>query len=106
MRYKNPASMKRVSFAVFLTGIVGGNAWAVDPPCDKYPTAKQARCTEIWAALNKEDGPSIAQFGLDQLKRREEGKITAEQHLAENMQFIKRSTEKRLDRLRERMARE
>ena len=79
---------------------------AADPPCDQYPATKQSRCTEIWKALNKEDGPTIAQFGLDQQKRREEGKITAQQHLAENMTFIKQSTEKRLERLKERMATE
>ena len=49
---------------------------------------------------------AIAQFGLDQLKRREEGKINAEQHLGENMAFIKQSTEKRLERLRSRMEKE
>jgi hypothetical protein len=56
--------------------------------------------------LNQEDGPLIAQFGLDQLKRREEGKINAEQHLGENMSFIKKSTENRLERLRVRMEKE
>ena len=60
----------------------------------------------IWKSLNQEDGPAIAQFGLDQLKRREEGKINAEQHLGENMAFIKQSTEKRLARLHARMAKE
>ncbi len=79
---------------------------AADPPCDKYPSAKQPRCTEVWKELNKEDGPVIAQFGLDQQKRREEGKIDARQHLAENMTFIKQSTEKRIERLKERMAKE
>jgi hypothetical protein len=79
---------------------------AASPPCDKYPVAKQDRCTEIWKELNKEDGPTIAQFGLDQQKRRDEGKITAQQHLAENMTFIKQSTEKRIERLKERMAKE
>ena len=82
------------------------HAEATDPPCDKYPVAKQATCAAIWKSLNQEDGPSIAQFGLDQLKRREEGKINAEQHLGENMAFIKQSTEKRLARLKERMAKE
>lgn len=77
-----------------------------DPPCDKYPPAKQPRCAETWKELNKEDGPLISQFGLDQQKRREEGKINAQQHLAENMAFIKQSTEKRLERLKERMANE
>jgi hypothetical protein len=79
---------------------------AADPPCDKYPSAKLPRCIEIWKSLNKEDGPTIAQFGLDQQKRREEGKINAQQHLAENMTFIQQSTEKRIERLKERMARE
>jgi len=81
-------------------------ASAADPPCDKYPPTKQSRCTEIWNELNKEDGPLIAQFGLDQQKRRDEGKINAQQHLAENMIFIKQSTEKRIERLKERMAKE
>jgi hypothetical protein len=81
-------------------------SWAADPPCDKYPPAKQSRCAEIWKELNKEDGPIIAQFGLDQQKRRDEGKINAQQHLAENMIFIKQSTEKRIERLKERMASE
>jgi hypothetical protein len=61
---------------------------------------------EIWKDLYREDGPVIAQFGLDQLKRREQGQITAEQHLAQNMDFIKQSTEKRLARLNQRMAKE
>ena len=81
-------------------------AKAVDPPCDKYPPVKQQRCAEIWKELNKEDGPLIAQFGLKQQKRRDEGKINAQQHLAENMTFIKQSTEKRLASLIERMAKE
>lgn len=84
--------------------VTTSTSWSADPPCDKYPSAKQARCAEIWKELNKEDGPIIAQFGLDQQKRREEGKINAQQHLAENMTFIKQSTEKRIERLKERMA--
>jgi len=83
-----------------------GTAWAADPPCDKYPAAKQTKCAAVWKALNEEDAPSISQFGLAQLKRREEGKINAEQHLAENMTFIKQSTDKRLERLRARMEKE
>ena len=79
---------------------------AADPPCDTYPPAKQERCTEVWKELNKEDGLLIAQFGLDQQRRRDEGKINAQQHLAENMTFIKQSTEKRLERLKARMAKE
>ena len=81
-------------------------ASAADPPCDKYPPAKQSRCAEIWKELIKEDGPIIAQFGLHQQKRRDEGTINAQQHLAENMTFIKQSTDKRIERLKERMAKE
>ncbi len=106
MRIRTYTSIKRLTITVMCAGIVAGWASAADPPCDAYPAAKQARCAEIWKALNKEDGPAIAQFGLDQLKRREEGRITAEQHLAQNMAFIKQSTDKRLARLKERMAAE
>jgi hypothetical protein len=95
-----------VGLGVVSLGLLVAQAWAVDPPCDVYPPAKQARCMEIWKDLYKEDGPVIAQFGLDQLKRREQGQITAEQHLAQNMDFIKQSTEKRLTRLNQRMAKE
>ncbi len=86
--------------------VISSHAMAADPPCDKYPTAKQTRCAEIWKELNREDGPTIAQFGLDQQKRRDEGKINAQEHLSENMAFIKQSTEKRLARLKTRMAKE
>ena len=92
--------------ALIILGATWAPAWAADPPCDKYPVAKQTTCAAIWKSLNDEDGPLIAQFGLDQLKRREAGKINAEQHLGENMAFIKQSTEKRLARLKERMAKE
>lgn len=98
--------MKRLAIILVLGGLSVEPVWAVDPPCDVYPSAKQARCIEIWQDLYREDGPVIAQFGLDQLKRREEGQITAEQHLAQNMDFIKQSTQKRLARLNERMAKE
>lgn len=95
-----------LALVLILLGASRDPAWAADPPCDKYPVAKQTKCAAIWKALNQEDGPSIAQFGLAQLKRREEGKINAEQHLAENMTFIKQSTEKRLERLHARMEKE
>jgi hypothetical protein len=95
-----------LALAFVLLGTSWSTAGAADPPCDKYPVAKQTTCAAIWKSLNQEDGPVIAQFGLDQLKRREEGKINAEQHLGENMAFIKQSTEKRLARLKERMAKE
>ena len=97
------------NLSIIMLGLVFtslSHAKAVDPPCDKYPSEKQARCVEIWKDLNKVDGPIIAQFGLDQVKRREAGKINAQQHLSENMAFIKQSTEKRLARLNERMAKE
>ena len=94
------------ALAFILLGASWSSAWAADPPCDKYPVAKQTTCAAIWKALNQDDGPSIAQFGLDQQKRREEGKMNMEQHLGENMAFIKQSTEKRLARLKERMAKE
>lgn len=95
-----------LSALIISLAITTSSAFAADPPCDKYPSAKQSRCAEIWKELNREDGPIIAQFGLDQQKRRDEGKINAQQHLAENMSFIKQSTEKRVERLRERMAKE
>jgi hypothetical protein len=97
-------SLSAILFALAI--VAASHAKAADPPCDKYPVAKQTTCAAIWKSLNQEDGPSIAQFGLDQLKRREEGKINAEQHLAENMAFIKQSTDKRLERLRARMEKE
>ena len=98
--------MHRLTIVVTLVGMSAAAAGAVETPCDAYPSHKQTRCMEIWKDLYREDGPVIAQFGLDQLKRREQGQITAEQHLAENMSFIKRSTEKRLARLNERMSKE
>jgi hypothetical protein len=98
--------MKRLAVIMTLVGLTPAIAAAIDPPCDVFPPAKQARCVEIWKDLYQEDGPIIAQFGINQLKRREQGQITAEQHLAENMDFIKQSTEKRLARLNERMAKE
>lgn len=99
-------TMTALALALILLGTSWSTAWATDPPCDKYPVLMQTKCVAIWKSLNQEDGPVIAQFGLDQLKRREEGKINAEQHLGENMAFIKQSTEKRLARLKERMAKE
>jgi len=48
----------------------------------------------------------MAQFGVDQVKRRQEGTITQEQHLQENTAFIKQSAEKRLRLLSERMGKE
>jgi hypothetical protein len=98
--------MKGLTALGVLLALGGTAALAADPPCDRYPSAKQTRCTEVWKELNNEDGPSISAFGLAQQKRRDEGKINAEQHLSENMAFIKQSTEKRLARLHARMAKE
>lgn len=98
--------MTVLALAFILLGASWSTAWAADPPCDKYPIVIQTKCEAIWKSLYQEDGPVIAQFGLDQQKRREEGKINAQQHLAENMTFIKQSTEKRLERLRVRMEKE
>jgi hypothetical protein len=108
LRYVEPLSDARTLLADFfsLLGASWSTAWAADPPCDKYPIVIQTKCAAIWKSLNQEDGPTISQFGLDQLKRREEGKINAEQHLGENMAFIKQSTEKRLQRLKQRMEKE
>lgn len=92
-----------VSTLIISLAIPPSGSSAADPPCDKYPSAKQSRCAEIWKELNKEDGPLIAQFGLNQQKRRDEGKINAQRHLAENMSFIKQSTDKRIERLKQRM---
>lgn len=79
-------------------------AAAAEPPCDKYPISKQARCETVWKQLNQESVADISQFGLAQLKRRQEGTLSQEQHLKENMEFIKQSTDKRLKALAERMA--
>ena len=98
--------MTVLALVFILLGTSLSTAWAADPPCDKYPIVIQTKCEAIWKSLYQEDGPVIAQFGLDQQKRREEGKINAKQHLGENMAFIKQSTEKRLARLKERMAKE
>lgn len=82
------------------------SAVAGDPPCDRYPEEKQAVCRTIWKQLNDQAVGEMARFGLEQQRRRDAGQITAEQHLAENMAFIKQATQNRLKRLEERMARE
>jgi hypothetical protein len=82
------------------------SAVAGDPPCDRYPEDKQAVCRTIWKQLNDQAVGEMSRFGLEQQRRRDAGQITAEQHLAENMAFIKQATQNRLKRLEERMARE
>jgi len=74
-----------------------------DQPCQHYPESQQKRCAALWKEINAETGPEVAKFGLEQLKRREEGKITAEEHLQQNMAFIKQHAEKRMKLLKERM---
>lgn len=76
---------------------------AGEPPCDKYPEAKQEQCRTIWKQLNDQAIADIAQFGLAQQRKREAGQLTPEQHLAENIAYIKQSTDLRLKRLDERM---
>ncbi len=99
--------MSVVLFRFFTVLCFSFPGWAyADPPCDRYPADKQLRCAAIWKDLNSEDAKAVGQFGLAQQKRRDDGKINAEQHLAENMAYIKQSTEKRLERLQERMAKE
>lgn len=82
------------------------NTAPAGPPCDTYPETKQPRCEKLWQAINAEAESEMAQFGWSQQKRRQEGQITQEQHLRENMAFIRRSAEKRLKLLADRMGKE
>jgi hypothetical protein len=77
-----------------------------EPPCDRYPAGQQQKCVRLWKQINKEAEAEMAQFGLKQLQRRQEGQITQEQHVQENMAFIQQSAERRLKLLAERMARD
>jgi hypothetical protein len=95
-----------VSLSIALIIFGASDAVWADQPCDRYPVQKQKRCETLWKQINDEAITEMAQFGTDQLRRREEGKITAEQHLKENMAFIKQSGEKRLKLLGERMDKE
>jgi hypothetical protein len=88
--------------ALFLTS----ESALAEPPCDRYPKNEQRRCAAIWKQINAEAAPEVARFGMDQLKRRQAGEMTAEQHLQENTAFIKQSAEKRLKLLGERMGKE
>ena len=91
---------------LMLEGLLPATSLGADPPCDRYPSTKQGRCQAIWKELNDQAITEVAQFGLAQQRRREAGQLTPEQHLAENMAFIKESTNRRLKRLGERMAAE
>lgn len=77
-----------------------------EKPCEDYSPTKQKRCETLWKQINAEAATELAQFGLSQLKRRQAGEISQEQHLRENMAFIKQSAEKRLKLLSERMGKE
>jgi hypothetical protein len=79
------------------------SVWA-EQPCDRYPASDQMRCERVWKEINNEAVGEMADFGMRQLKRREEGKITQEQHLQQNFDFIKQSAQKRLKVLSERMS--
>jgi len=92
--------------ALFLFLISPDRCARAEQPCDRYPAPQQKRCEALWKQINAETGPEVAKFGLDQLKRREEGKITAEQHLQENTAFIKQHAVKRMKLLEERMAKQ
>jgi len=89
---------------VLLSLVRPSSAVPAEPPCDTYPPPRQPRCEQLWKQLNQEAVSEISQFGLAQLKRRQEGTLSQEQHLKENMEFIKQSTDKRLKALSERMA--
>lgn len=96
----------RYSMVCFLLTLpvleMSGLAWA-EQPCDRYPASKQGRCEWLWSEINAESVAEMAQFGMDQLKRRQEGKISQER---ENSTFIKQSAEKRLRLLVEQMGKE
>jgi hypothetical protein len=96
----------QILLPLIATALLSSPVWPAqaEPPCDRYQQAQQARCLQLWKQLNREAAAEVAQFGLDQLKRRQAGTITQEQHLKENMEFIKRSTDKRLKLLSEQMA--
>lgn len=96
--------MRRVLFTIGVTIMVlPPLAVRADKPCDDYPAGQRSRCEQHWKQINKDAEAEMAAFGLRQLERRQNGTITAEQHLSENFAFIKASGEKRLKLLRERM---
>jgi hypothetical protein len=100
--------MTRLGFAASALSVflITSQVALADPPCDRYPSIRQKRCKTIWKQINAETESEVAKFGMDQLKRRQEGRITAEQHLQENTAFIKQSAERRLKLLHERMTKE
>ena len=69
--------MTVLALAFILLGASWSTAWAADPPCDKYAVAETDQMRGDLEGAEPGRRPPIAQFGLDQLKRREEGKINA-----------------------------
>lgn len=99
--------MKRWAVLLCLLGAVAiPSPTSAEKPCDDYPQHQQKRCETLWKQINADAEAEMAQFGRSQLKRREEGKISREQHVQENMAFIKRSADKRLRLLSELMGKE
>ena len=97
--------MKRWALLPFVLGTLGmPSLTSAEKPCDDYLPSKQTRCETLWKQINADAASEMARFGLDQLKRRQEGKISREQHVQENMAFIKQSADKRLRLLSELMS--
>ena len=99
--------MKRWALLPFVLGTLGmPSLTSAEKPCDDYLPSKQTRCETLWKQINADAASEMAQFGRTQLKRREEGTISKEQHLRENMAFIKQSADKRLRLLSKLMSKE
>ncbi|MGH7235333.1 MAG: hypothetical protein ACREIO_03030 [Nitrospiraceae bacterium] len=99
--------MKRWALLAFVLGTLAAPSPAsAEKPCDDYPESKRKRCETLWKRINADAASEMAQFGRTQLRRRQEGTISQEQHLRENMAFIKHSAEKRLELLSEQMGKE
>lgn len=99
--------MKRWAILLFVLGTLGTpSPTSAEKPCDDYPQSKRNRCEAHWKRINADAASEMAQFGRTQLKRRQEGTISKEQHLRENMAFITHSAEKRLELLSEQMGTE
>ena len=99
--------MKRWAILLCVLGILAApSPTSAEKPCDDYPESKRKRCETLWKRINADAASETAQFGRTQLRRRQEGTISQEQHLRENMAFIKHSAEKRLELLSEQIGKE
>src|SRR5687768_13295565 len=99
--------MKRWAISMLVLGTLGTpSPTSAEKPCDDYPQSKRNRCETLWQRINADAASEMAQFGRTQLKRRQEGTISQEQHLRENMAFIKQSAEQRMKRMAEQMGAE